>query len=213
MCKRIAAILFVLLLSPSIAAIARAAAPIDAELGAISVMPAGWQLEIYPLPPSLPPLLPNWRSALRNALLQAAIFRGGAAPPLSLSVKVTEFALTGNTLTVFARYQLDSPGAAAPVFQTDVMTDAGVTTIDNGLPVVDYSARATEKTGSRWSKRCGRISPNLSPGSRLSRQAQISRPSPRSSDSGLPPRISIASRQSGTSMPAAGPEGKGKGGG
>jgi hypothetical protein len=55
-----------------------------------------------------------------------------------------EFALTGNTLTVFARYQLDSPDSVVPLFQTDVMTDAGVTTIDSGLPILDYSARATE---------------------------------------------------------------------
>ena len=148
---RIAATLLVLLLSPSIAAadtnpakIARADVPIDSELDRISVMPAGWPLEIYPLPPSLPALLPSWGSALRTALQQAAIFRGGSAPQLSLSVKVMEFALTGKTLTVFARYQLDSPDSAAPFFQTDVMTDAGVTTIDNGLPVLDYSARATE---------------------------------------------------------------------
>ena len=151
MCKRIVATLLVLLLSPSIeaadfnpASSARPGLPIDAELGRISVMPAGWQLEIYPLPPTLQPLLPSWGSALRNALRQAAIFRGGSAPPLSLSVKVMEFALTGNTLTVFARYQLDSPDSAASILQTDVMTDAGVTSIDNGLPILDYPARATE---------------------------------------------------------------------
>ena len=150
MCKRIVATLFVLLLSRPIAAadfnpasIARPGLPIDAELGTISVVPAGWQLEIYPLPPTLQPLLPSWGSALRTALRQAAIFSGGSAP-LSLSVKVMEFALSGNTLTVFARYELDSPDSAVPLFQTDVMTDAGVTTIDNGLPVLDYSARATE---------------------------------------------------------------------
>jgi hypothetical protein len=156
--NRIVAALLFLLLSPSIAAadfdpagIARAGLSIDAELGRISVVPAGWQLEIYPLPSTLQPLLPRWGSALRNALQQAAIFRGGSAPPLSLSVpplslsvKVMEFALTGNTLTVFARYQLDSPASAAPLFQTDVMTDAGVTSIDSGLPILDYSARATE---------------------------------------------------------------------
>jgi hypothetical protein len=149
--KRIVVTIVLLLLSPSagaadfdLAGIARAAAPIDARLGDISVTPAGWPSEIYPLPPTLPPLLPGWRSALQGALLQAGIFRGGAAPPLSLSVKVMEFALTGNTLSVFARYQLDSPGSAARFFQTDVMTDAGVTSIDNGLPVVDYSARATQ---------------------------------------------------------------------
>ena len=149
--NRIVATLLFLLLSPSIAAadfdpagIARPRLSIDGELGRISVVPAGWQLEIYPLPPTLQPLLPRWGSALRNALQQAAIFRGGSAPPLSLSVKVMEFALTRNTLTVFARYQLDTPDSVAPLFQTDIMTDAGVTTIDSGLPILDYSARATE---------------------------------------------------------------------
>ena len=63
--KQIVAILLVLLLSPSVraadfgfAGMGRAAAPIDAKLGNISVMPAGWPLEIYPLPPTLPSLLP-----------------------------------------------------------------------------------------------------------------------------------------------------------
>jgi hypothetical protein len=149
--ERIVATLLVLLLSPPVAAadfnsagIVRAGLPIDAEIGRISVMPAGWQLEIYPLPPTLQPLLPSWGSALRTALRQAAIFRGGSAPPLSLSVKVMECAVTGNTLTIFARYQLDSPDSVSPILQTDIMTDAGVTSIDNGLPIVDYSARATE---------------------------------------------------------------------
>ena len=61
--KRIVASLLVLLLSSPIAAadfnpsgIAPAGLPIDAELGRISVIPAGWQSEIYPLPPTLPPL-------------------------------------------------------------------------------------------------------------------------------------------------------------
>jgi hypothetical protein len=88
-------------------------------------------------------VLPSWHSELQNALMRTAMLRGDPARPLSLSVKVMEFALTGNTLTVFARYQLNSPDSAAPIFQTDIMTDAGVTTIDNGLPVLDYSARAT----------------------------------------------------------------------
>jgi hypothetical protein len=149
--KWIVATLVLLLLSPSVraadfdlAGIARAVAPIDAKMGNISVMPAGWPLEIYPLPPTLPSLLPGWRSALHSALLQARIFRSGSAPAMTLSVKVMEFALNGNTLSIFARYQLDSPGSAEPFFQTDVMTDAGVTSIDNGLPVLDSSARATQ---------------------------------------------------------------------
>jgi hypothetical protein len=149
--KQIVATLLLLLLSPSVGAAefgfagkGRAAAPIDAEVGKVSVVPAGWPLEIYPLPPTLPSLLPSWSSALRSALLHAGIFRGGSAPAMTLSVKVMEFALNGTTLTVFARYQLDSPGSAEPFFQTDVMTDAGVTSIDAGLPVLDYSVRATE---------------------------------------------------------------------
>jgi hypothetical protein len=149
--KRIVATLVLLLLSPSagaadfdFAGIARAVAPIDAKMGNISVMPAGWPLEIYPLPPTLPSLLPSWRSALQSALLQAGIFQSGSAPAMTVSVKVMEFALTGNTLTVFARYELGSPPSFPPIFQTDVMTDAGVTSIDNGLPVLDYSARATQ---------------------------------------------------------------------
>jgi hypothetical protein len=149
--KWIVATLVLFLLSPPVGAAdfdfagaGRAAAPIDAKLGNISVMPAGWPLEIYPLPPTLPSLLPSWRSAVRSALLQAGIFSGGSAPPLALSVKVMEFALTGNTLTVFARYELGNPASFPPIFQTDVMTDAGVTSIDNGLPLLDYSTRATQ---------------------------------------------------------------------
>jgi hypothetical protein len=142
--KRIVATLVLLLLSPSIAHTARAAVPIDAGLGEISVVPAGWPLEIYPLPPTLPSVLPVWRSALRSALLQAGIFRGGSAAPLPLSVKVMEFALAGNTLSIFARYELGSPASFPPIFQTDVMTDAGVTSIDNGLPMLNYSSRATQ---------------------------------------------------------------------
>ena len=142
--KRIASTLFSLgLLFPSIAGAALAAAPIDAGLGDISVVSAGWPVEIYPPPSTLPSMLLGWRSALRSALQQAEIFLGGSGP-LSLSVNVMEFALNGNTLIVFARYQLEGPGAAAPIFQTDVMTDAGVTAIDNGLPVLDHSPRVTQ---------------------------------------------------------------------
>jgi hypothetical protein len=143
----IAATLLVLLLSRSVGATdfnLAAGPPSDAEPGRISVVPAGWPLEIYPLPPALQSLLPSWRSALRDALRRADIFRDGSAASLSLSVKVMEFALTGNTLSVFARYQLDGPGSTEPIFQTDVMTDAGVTSVDSGLPVLDYSSRATE---------------------------------------------------------------------
>lgn len=148
MCKRLLVTALVLLFSRSIAAtefgpagIAHAAVPINATLGNIAVTPAEWPLEVYPLPPTLPSLLPGWRSALQSALLQAHIFRGGAGP-LPLSVKVREIALWGNTLQVFARYKLGDP--AAPFFQTDVMSDAGVTSTDNGLPILDYSSRATQ---------------------------------------------------------------------
>jgi hypothetical protein len=136
--------LFLLLLVPPFAHTARAVVPIDAGLGDISATPAGWPLELYPLPPTLASVLPLWRSALRSALLEAGIFRGGSAAPLPLSVKVMQFALTGNTLQIFARYELGSPGSFPPIFQTDVMTDAGVTSIDNGLPMLDYSSHAAQ---------------------------------------------------------------------
>lgn len=151
MSKRSALILIVLLLSASPAAasgftlsgVGPAAAGIDAGLGGISLAAAGPRLQIYPLPPTLGPLLPRWRSALRDALRRADIFRGGPRERLFLSVRIMEFALTGRTLTVFARYQLDRPNSAIPYFRSDVMTDAGATSIPSGIAAIDYSARAT----------------------------------------------------------------------
>jgi hypothetical protein len=142
--RKLITTLFLLLLFQSFAHTARAVVPIAARLGDISVVPAGSPLEIYPLPPTLPSVLPVWRSALRSALREAGIFRGGSGAPLPLSVKVMEFALTGNTLQIIARYELGSPALFPPIFQTDVMIDAGVTSIDNGLPMLDYSSHATQ---------------------------------------------------------------------
>ncbi len=151
MSKRSIAILLALLLCPSIAgaagfrpvSVAPAVFGIDAELGGISLAAAGPRLEIYPLPATLGPLLPCWRSALRDAMARADIFRGGPGQPIFLSVKIMEFALNGRTLTVFARYQLSRPNSSMPYFRSGVMTDAGATSIDNGLAGLDDSDDAT----------------------------------------------------------------------
>lgn len=147
---RVFAILLVLLFRPadaapdfSVAEITAAAAPINARFGEISVVAAGPRLEIFPVPSSVAPLLSSWRSALWDALSRAEIFRGGASPSLSLSVIVMEFARSGDTLIVFARYQLRDPTSATPFFSADIMTDAGATSIDNGIPPLNDTASVT----------------------------------------------------------------------
>jgi len=76
--------------------------------------------------------------------IAAADFGPAVIAPAAVPINATlgEVALWGNTLQVFARYQLGDP--AAPFLQTDVMSDAGVTSIDKGLPILDYSSRATQ---------------------------------------------------------------------
>jgi hypothetical protein len=118
---------------------ATAAAPLG-PLGAVSVRKAGVLLELYPLPRDLVSLLPQWQTALRAALLRSRIFRGGPAPPLSVTARVIEFARTGNTLTVFTRYEVRRPTSTAPVFRVGVMTDVGVTSTDGIDPLVDSDA-------------------------------------------------------------------------
>jgi hypothetical protein len=80
-----------------------AAASIDAALTAVTVEPASRDRTVYPLPRSLTPLLPLWQAALEDAVRRQGIFRPGAARRVSLVVKVLEFSLSGNILSVFAR--------------------------------------------------------------------------------------------------------------
>jgi hypothetical protein len=108
-----------------------------ALLGPVSVRKAGVLLELYPLPRELVLLLPQWQTALRAALLRSRIFRGGPAPPLSVTARVIEFARTGSTLTVFTRYEVRRQTSTAPVFRVGVMTDVGVTSTDGIDPLVD----------------------------------------------------------------------------
>jgi hypothetical protein len=148
MCIRIFAITLALLLFRPVVAstdfsvnqITPAATPINARLGQISVVAAGPRLEIFPVPSSVAPLLSSWRSALRNALSRAELFREGASPSLSLSVTVMAFVRLGDTLIVFARYQLRDPTSAAPFFSADIMTDAGATSIDNEIAPLNDTA-------------------------------------------------------------------------
>jgi hypothetical protein len=100
-----------------------APARIDAELASASVEPASRDRAVDPLPPSLAPLLPPWQAALQDALARKAMFRPGAPRRLSLMVKVLQYAVSEDTLTLFARYQLFDNPAGDPIFSTDVMTN------------------------------------------------------------------------------------------
>jgi hypothetical protein len=100
-----------------------APARIDGELAGISVEPASRDRAFDPLPPSLISLLPPWRAALQDALTRKAIFHSGAARRMSLMVKVLQYAVSGDALTLFARYQLFDNPAGDPIFSTDIMTN------------------------------------------------------------------------------------------
>jgi hypothetical protein len=104
----------------------RAPMPIPAVLGDISVAPAGPIAWVYPVKPAAAPVLALWRDSLRTDLERAGLFSGNG-PPLSLRVRVMELTVSGNTVTVFARYQLWRPGAEQPLTDIDILTDAGVT--------------------------------------------------------------------------------------
>ncbi|MBV8736643.1 MAG: hypothetical protein JO007_05180 [Alphaproteobacteria bacterium] len=51
----------------------------------------------------------------------------GNGPPLSLRVRIMKLTVSGNTVTVFARYQLWRPEAEQPLTDIDILTGAGVT--------------------------------------------------------------------------------------
>jgi len=99
-----------------------APAQIDAELASASVEPASRDRALDPLRPSLAPLLPPWQASLQDALARKAMFRPGAPRRLSLMVKALQYAVSEDTLTLFARYQLFDNPAGDPIFGTDVDT-------------------------------------------------------------------------------------------
>lgn len=120
-----------------------AAAQIDARLAGVTVEPASRDLAVYPLPSTLTQFLPIWRGALEDALTRQGFFRAGAARPLSLSVKVLEFSLSGKVLSILARYQLfDNPPGAA-VFSTDIMSNQGISSLATGVTSLEDPAIAT----------------------------------------------------------------------
>jgi hypothetical protein len=116
--------------------IPRAPVAIPAALTRVSVRDASVLSAVYPIPPTVARLLPQWRAALRGALLRSALFRGGSEPALTLTARILEFARSGDTLMVFVRYQLDRPGSPTPIFTADILSDSGVTSVDDN-PIVD----------------------------------------------------------------------------
>ena len=121
-----------------------AAAPIDAALAKITVEPASRDRAVYPLPRTLTPLLPIWQAALQDALARQGIFRPGASRRVTLVVKVLEFSLSGNILSVFARYQLFDVPARDAVFSADIMSNAGLSSLATGVTSLDDPAVATQ---------------------------------------------------------------------
>jgi hypothetical protein len=63
---------------------------------------------------------------------------------VSIVVKVLEFSLSGNILSVFARYQLFGVPAGDPVFSADIMSNAGLSSLATGVTSLDDPAVATQ---------------------------------------------------------------------
>jgi hypothetical protein len=120
-----------------------ATARIDAALTTVTVEAASRDRAVYPLPRTLTPLLPLWQAALEDALARQSIFQPGAPRQLSLIAKVLEFSLSGNILSAFARYQLFDAPPGNPVFSTDVMSNAGLSSLATGVTSLDDPAIAT----------------------------------------------------------------------
>jgi hypothetical protein len=114
----------------------RAPMAIPATLADVSVMPAGPITWVYPVTPAAAPVLALWRDSLRRDLERAGLFSDNG-PPLSLRVHIMELTVSGNTVTVFARYQLWRPGAEQPLTDIDILTDAGVTSTYAINPIND----------------------------------------------------------------------------
>ena len=128
----------------ALASVTTARARIDAGLAAVTVEPASRDRAVYPLPRSLTPLLPLWQAALQDAVTRQGIFRPEASRRLSLVVKVLEFSLSGNILSVFARYQLFDVPAGNPVFSADIMSNAGLSGLATGVTSLDDPTAATQ---------------------------------------------------------------------
>jgi hypothetical protein len=128
----------------ALASVTPAKARIDAGLAAVTVEPASRDRAVYPLPRSLTPLLPLWQAALQDAVTRQGIFRPEASRRLSIVVKVLEFSLSGNILSVFARYQLFDLPAGDPVFSADIMSNVGLSGLATGVTSLDDPAVATQ---------------------------------------------------------------------
>ena len=63
---------------------------------------------------------------------------------MSLVVKVLEFSLSGNILSVFARYQLFDVPPGNPVFSADIMSNVGLSGLATGVTSLDDPAVATQ---------------------------------------------------------------------
>jgi hypothetical protein len=128
----------------ALASVATTAARIDAGLAAVTVEPASRDRTVYPLPRTLTPLLPLWQAALQDAVTRQGIFRPDASRRVSIAVKVLEFSLSGNTLSVFARYQLFDVPPGNPVFSEDIMSNVGLSGLATGVTSLDDPAVATQ---------------------------------------------------------------------
>jgi hypothetical protein len=128
----------------TLASVKPATARMDAALAAVTVEPASRDRTVYPLPRSLTPLLPLWQAALQDAVTRQGIFRPDAARRVSIVVKVLEFSLSGNILSVFARYQLFAVPAGDPVFSADIMSNGGLSSLATGVTSLDDPAVATQ---------------------------------------------------------------------
>jgi hypothetical protein len=119
-------------------------ARIDARLATVTVEPASRDRAVYPLPRTLTQLLPIWQAALQDALARKGIFDPGSPRQLSLVVKVLEFSLSGNILSVLARYQLFDVPPGNPVFSADIMSNVGFNSLATGVTSLDDPALATQ---------------------------------------------------------------------
>lgn len=128
----------------ALASVTPATARIDAGLAAVTVEPASRDRAAYPLPRSLTELLPLWQAALQDAVTRQGIFRPDAARRVSIVVKVLEFSLSGNILSVFARYQLFGDPAGNPRFSADIMSNVGLSALATGVTSLDDPAVATQ---------------------------------------------------------------------